>query len=108
MIENLYVLIWRFMPCAFALDRPVSMAQRDAPMPKWLRAGNSFAATIGALKILKVLMAKKAPVVPATPPEAVRTKPLPIPETPFKTIWQVVGTPPAATKGKGEKATAAA
>lgn len=51
---------------------------------------------------LKVFMAKKAPVVVAAPPEAARTKPLPIPETKFKTIWQVVGSP-AAAKAKGDK-----
>jgi hypothetical protein len=57
---------------------------------------------------LKVFMAKKAPVVVAAPPEAARTKPLPIPETKFKTIWQVVGTPAATTKAKGDKSAVAA
>jgi hypothetical protein len=51
-------------------------------------------------------MAKKAPAVVVTPPEAARTKPLQIPDTGFKTIWQVVGAPPVAAKAKSEKATA--
>jgi hypothetical protein len=54
-------------------------------------------------------MAKKAPVVPAAPVEAERTQPLPIPETKFKTIWQVVGAPAATSaKGKSEKNAVAA
>jgi hypothetical protein len=69
----------------------------------------SSAATIGALENLKVFMAKKAPVVPAAPAEAERTQPLPIPETKFKTIWQVVGAPAtAAGKNKSEKTAVAA
>nr|WP_315247238.1 hypothetical protein [uncultured Albidiferax sp.] len=48
-------------------------------------------------------MAKKAPAVVATPPEAARTKPLQIPDTGFKTIWQVVGAPPVVAKTKSEK-----
>jgi hypothetical protein len=67
------------------------------------------AATIGALENLKVFMAKKAPVVPAAPVEAERTHPLPIPETKFKTIWQVVGAPVVtAGKNKAEKNAVAA
>jgi len=67
-----------------------------------------LAATIGALKKMKVFMAKKAPVVAPTVPETTRTQPLPIPETRFKTIWQVVGAPAASSKSKSEKATASA
>ena len=67
------------------------------------------AATIAPPKILKEPMAKKAPVVVATPPEPVRTKPLQIPDTGFKTIWQVVGAPPVvAAKSKGDKAAVSA
>ena len=61
------------------------------------------AATIGAPKILKVFMAKKAPAVVVTSPEAARTKPLQIPDTGFKTIWQVVGAAPVVAKAKGDK-----
>lgn len=50
-------------------------------------------------------MAKKAPAVAVTPADAVRTKPLLIPDTGFKTIWQVVGGPPVAAKAKGDKST---
>lgn len=54
-------------------------------------------------------MAKKAPVVPAEPVEAERTQPLPIPETKFKTIWQVVSAPATpAGKSKSEKNAVAA
>ncbi|MBC7681777.1 MAG: hypothetical protein H7172_05550 [Ferruginibacter sp.] len=66
------------------------------------------AATIGPPKILKVLMAKKAPAVVAPSPEAARTKPLQIPDTGFKTIWQVVGAPPMAAKAKGDKSAVSA
>ncbi len=68
----------------------------------------SAAATIGPPKNLKVLMAKKAPAVVVTPPEAARTKPLQIPDTGFKTIWQVVGAPPVVAKTKGEKSAVSA
>lgn len=59
-------------------------------------------------KNLKVPMAKKAPAVVAPPPEAARTKPLQIPDTGFKTIWQVVGAPPVAAKTKSEKSATSA
>ena len=66
------------------------------------------AATIGPPKILKEFMAKKAPAVVVTSPEAARTKPLHIPDTGFKTIWQVVGAPPVVAKVKGDKSAVSA
>ncbi|WP_157900327.1 hypothetical protein [Rhodoferax koreensis] len=53
-------------------------------------------------------MTKKVATVPAPRVETPRTQPLPIPETKFKTIWQVVNPIEPVGKTKATKKSVAA